>query len=285
MKIALALHGYYNNTRDLKSGDNGFKYIYETLLDKYNIDVFFHSWEPEIELYLKELYKPIYYTSEKQINFQDVMSENFIKQEYFDQGFNRQHSPYSSCKISSTLSFLYSRKKALDLVFLYEQKKKFTYDIVITARFDLGQIEKNRILKYYVSKIYFNQNFDMNYVYSAMWDQLNAGYADQWFYSSSKNMKILSKAYDKALLDFQPGSRYEYTVTEGWPDSVQYDGSFYDPNQFTNEKLKNWKSEAPLMKYPLWQCVNNHIYYKWFFIDNNLYNWSKFVLPQEVLVK
>ena len=276
MKIALALHGYYNNREDPLSGDNGFKYISDILLEKYDVDVFFHSWEPEIEVYLRELYKPVYFTCEKQIDFQDIMDENLIKQEYFDQGFDRQYSPYSACKISSTLSFLYSRKRALDLVFLHEQKKKFVYDVVIVARFDLGQRDKFGKWKYYVSQMNFDPNNDMKFVYSAMWDQLNAGYADQWFYSNSENMKVLSKAYDKALLDFQPGSRYEHAVTEGWPDSVQYDGSFYDQNQFTNEKLRKWKTQAPLMKYPRWQCVNNHIYHKWFFIDNNLYNWSKF---------
>lgn len=277
MKIALCLHGYYNNKRDLSSGDNGFKYISDNLLTKYDIDVFFHSWEPSRELYLKELYQPVYYTCEEQIDFKNIMNENKISQEYFDKNFNRNNSPYSACKIESTLSFLYSRKRALELAFLYEQKKKFKYDIVICARFDLGQVENGRILKYYVSKINFDSKNDMNYIYSAMWDQLNAGYADQWFYSNSDNMKILTKGYDSALLDFQEGSVYEYFVTNGWPDSVQFDGGFYDPNQFTNEKLKKWKSNLPLMKYPLWQCVNNHIYYKYLFIKYNLYEKSRFV--------
>jgi len=277
MKIALCLHGYYNNREDSESGDNGFKYISEKFLTKYDTDVFVHSWEPHLENYIKILYTPIYSTFEKQINFEDEMKENKISQEYFDQNFNRNNSPYAACKISSTLSFLNSRKKSLNLAFLHEEKKKFKYDAIIVARFDLGQRDKFGKWKYYVSQVNFDPSFEMDYVYSAMWDQLNAGYADQWFYSSSDNMKVLSKAYDDALLDFQPGSRYEYAVTEGWPDSVQYDGGFYDPNQFTNEKLKSWKLEIPLMKYPLWQCVNNHIYYKWFFINNNLYNKSRFV--------
>lgn len=277
MKIALCLHGYFNNRADYESGDNGFKYISDLLLTKYDVDVFVHSWEPDLELYIKSLYNPVYSVYEKQIDFEEIMKEEEISQQYFDNNFDRDRSPYAACKISSTLSFLYSRKRSLDLAFMYEKKKKFEYDVVITARFDLGQRDKFGKWKYYVSQMNFDPKLDMSFIYSAMWDQLNAGYADQWFFSNSSNMKILSKGYDNALKDFQKGSRYSEILTTGWPDSVQYDGSFYDPNQFTNEKLKTWKTNAPLMKYPLWQCVNNHIYHKWFFINNNLYNWSKFI--------
>ncbi len=277
MRIALCLHGYYNNSTDLESGDNGFKYIKETLLDKYNVDVFIHSWEKDKEVYLKELYNPIYSTFENQIDFTEIMKENEISQEYFDEGFPRDHSPYAQCKISSTLSFLYSRQAALRLAFLFEEKKKFEYDVVITARFDLGQRDKFGKWRFYVSQMNFDPKLDMNFVYSAMWDQLNAGYADQWFFSNSKNMKILSKAYDEALKSFLPGSLYEHAITQDWPDSVIYDMSFTHPNQFTNEIFKQYKSILPLMKYPKWQCVNNHIFYKWFFIASKLYDKSRFV--------
>lgn len=277
MKIALALHGYYNNGADPESGDNGFKYIKEILLDKYNIDVFIHSWDMEKSVYINELYKPVYSTYEKQKDFTEIMKENNISQEYFDEGFMREYSPYANCKISSTLSFLYSRQAALRLVSLFEEKKKFKYDIVIAARFDLGQRDKFGKWKYYVSQMNFDPSLDMNFVYSAMWDQLNAGYADQWFFSSSDNMKILSTAYDEALRSFLSGSLYEYAVTQGWPDSVIYDMSFEHPNQFTNEKLKEYKSLLPEMTYPKWQCVNNHIFYKWFFIVSGLYDKSRFV--------
>lgn len=114
-----------------------------------------------------------------------------------------------------------------------------------------------------------------------MWDQLNAGYADQWFYSNSNNMRLLSMAFDAALYEyFVPNSKYEKTVTQGWPDSLHYDGGFYDPAQFSNEKLKPYRdARFPVseMKYPKWQCVNNHILYKWHMITYDLYEKSRFV--------
>lgn len=277
MKIALCLSGYYNNAVDPESGDNGFLYIEDTIINKYNPDVFIHSWEPDREVYLKELYNPIYITCEKQKDFSEVMKDNNISQEYFDEGFDREFSPFANCKISSTLSFLYSRMCSIRLAEIYQFKRKFKYDIIITARFDLSQRDKNWTGKYKVSSMTFNPELDMNLVYSAMWDQLNAGYADQWFYSNSDNMSILASAYKKALQYFQPGSEYEEVLTTGWPDSIIFDNGFYHPHQFTNEKLKEYKSQLPLMKYPKWQCVNNHLLYKWFFINTRLYNKSGFV--------
>lgn len=281
MRLALALHGYFNNREDPESGENGARYICDILLNKYNVDVFLHSWEKDKSPFLLSFYQPIDYLFEDQIDFQKVMQENGISQEYFDENFLREYSPYAACKISSTLSFLYSRKKALELVYLYEEAHEFQYDIVITARFDLGQRDKFGKWKYYVSQMNFDPELDMQFTYSAMWDQLNAGYADQWFFSNSNNMRLLSMAYDAALNDyFKAGSKYEKAVTTGWPDSKVYDGGFYDPGQFSNEKLKPFRDIRNLvseMKYPKWQCINNHILYKWHMIAYDLYEKSKFV--------
>ena len=281
MRIALALHGYFNNKVDPFSGENGFKYLTDILLSKYPVDVFIHSWDVDQRSHLYDLYEPQFAIIENQLSFKEAMRELNVSQEYFDEGFDRNNSPYAACRIESTLSFLYSRKMALELVYKYETELNFQYDIVITARFDLGQRDKFGKWKYYVSQMNFDPTLDMNYIYSAMWDQLNAGYADQWFYSNSNNMRLLSMAFDAALNDyFIPNSKYEKAVTGGWPDSLQYDGSFYDPAQFSNEKLKPFRdSRNPVseMKYPKWQCVNNHILYKWHMIVYNLYEKSRFV--------
>lgn len=281
MRIALALHGYFNNRADPSSGENGYKYLTDILLSKYDVDVFIHSWDTPNKERIEELYSPVKAVVEDQLSFKEAMIACGVSQEYFDFGFNRAASPYAACQIESTLSFLYSRKQALELVYLFEELNKFEYDAVITARFDLGQRDKFGKWKYYVSQMNFDPTLDMNYIYSAMWDQLNAGYADQWFYSNSNNMRLLSMAFDAALCDyFVPNSKYEKAVTGGWPDSLQYDGGFYDPAQFSNEKLKTFRDSRTIvseMKYPRWQCVNNHILYKWHMLTYDLYDKSRFV--------
>lgn len=269
------MHGYFNNRADPNSGMNGYEYIRDTILSRTDceVDVFIHSWEPEREAQLKELYNPLSIDAEKQIDFLGLMEKFGVKPEYFNENFDRNRSKFSACKIENTLSFLYSRKHSIELI----RDKK--YDSVIVARFDLGQRDKYQKRKYHVSTMDFDPNLDMKFLYSSMWDQLNAGYADQWFFSSQENMLVLKQAYDFAFVSFQPGSDYEQCVTEGWFDSRPIDNlSSADPNQFTNEMLKSESERAiVLMKYPRWQCINNHLFYKWFIREMDLYNNSRFV--------
>lgn len=273
-KVALCLHGYFNNRADPHSGANGYLYIKNNLLklDACNVDVFIHSWEKKREKQLKKVYNPKDCIFEEQIDFSKLMIESGISNEYYNAEFDRNGSIFSACKIESTLSFLYSRKKSIELV-------PSGYDCVITARFDLGQRDKDQQRKYHVSTMNFFPDADMNYFYSAMWDQMNAGYADQWFYSSLENMKKVASVYDLCYKAFLPKSEYEKCVTGGWFDSQEMDNlSVTDPRQFSNEMFKDEKDRAKnLMKYPLWQCINNHLYYKWALRELGLYEKSRFV--------
>jgi hypothetical protein len=59
MKIALCFSG---QARSVKSG---YEYYKKNLLDKYDVDVYFHTWQcDEIKLF-RELYKPVHYFHEK----------------------------------------------------------------------------------------------------------------------------------------------------------------------------------------------------------------------------
>lgn len=100
-----------------------------------------------------------------------------------------------------------------------------------------------------------------------------------WFFSNYENMKLLATAYDRCYEYFLPNSMYELAVTTGWPDSQMMGNlNSQDPGQFSNEVLKPREQRVKnLMKYPKWQCINNHILYKWFFIDSGLYKKSRFV--------
>lgn len=274
MRIALCLHGYFNNRADKNAGTNGFYHLQERVMSLGDVDVFFHSWDVENQDAILGLYsKPKEFIIEPQAQFLQLEEE----QKRIDEGLNRATSKFASCKLSSTLSFLYSRKKAIELKQQEEDKTGLLYDVVITSRFDAGQRDKFGKWKYYVSRINFSPSFDMNYVYSAMWDQLNAGYADQWLYSNSLNMDIVATLYDKCFEYFREGSDYEKMLTTGWRDSVPVNNmDSRDPGQFTNECLQKHKSRQ-LMKYPKWQMINNHLLYKFFMIDTGLYEKSRFV--------
>jgi hypothetical protein len=124
---------------------------------------------------------------------------------------------------------------------------------------------------YNVSEINFNPTYDMKSLYSSMWMQLNAGYADQWFYSNSKNMNLFMAMPEHFFADFKVGSDYNKALNSGWFDSNQAD-------EFSNEVLKpESERTANLMKYPTWQMINNHLYHKWFLKRTGLYEVSKFI--------
>ena len=172
----------------------------------------------------------------------------------------------------NSLSFYYSRKKSLDLRKEYENETGTKYDCVVSCRFDLGQMDKYNGggFKYKVSEMNFYPELEMDYIYSAMWDQLNAGYADQWFYGSPENMDVLATMYDKAIEYFTLGSNYQQALPN-WPDS---DVS----NEFSNQMfLPEEQKTTNRVQYGLHNVINNHLMHKWFFIDSGLYKKSKFV--------
>tara|TARA_Y100000592_G_scaffold96629_1_gene165468 strand:- start:7478 stop:8299 length:822 start_codon:yes stop_codon:yes gene_type:complete len=267
MKIALCLHGYFANAGGVKASIDGHKYISRKLLDKYNVDVFIHSWDLENKDTVLSLYNPTECLFEPQMQFEKELE--IIKQDDFFGKNSQAPGMYSINTVFKGLSFLYSRKAAIQIKKDYEEKNNFKYDCVILARFDLGQRGKNHPQKYYATNFNFNPTLDMKYIYSAFWNQLNHGYADHWFFSNSQNMDKLSLLFDMVKEYYQLDSKYVKSVTSGWPDSNSY-------NEFSNEFFLTKKS-LTLKKFPLWACIDNHKLYKWYFIDTGLYNKSKFI--------
>ena len=267
MKIALCLHGYFANAGGAQASIDGHSYIDKKLLSKYDVDVFVHSWDLDNSDLIETLYTPTQSKFEKQRIFQNEMAK--INQEYFFGEAGKAPGMYSINSVFKGLSFLYSRKKTIELKRQYELKNNFKYDCVVLARFDLGQRGKEHPQKYYATNFNFDPLLDMDYVYSAFWDQLNHGYADHWFFSNSKNMDLLSKLFDKVVDYYQPDSEYSKSITQGWPDSNKY-------NNFSNEFFLDKKSLS-LMTWPMWACIDNHKLYKWYFIKTGLYEKSKFI--------
>ena len=199
MKIAICLHGKYNNRLSPYSGDNGGKYLKEIIFDQYRnyeIDVFIHSWDSDLGVRITKIYQKFLKKSvfEAQIDFKEIILRSGIDDQLFNPPNQQQ---FRTC--ANSLSFFYSRKMAIELKTNYEKENGFKYDAVITSRFDLGQIDHyNGSHPYKVSEINFNPEFNMNHIYSAMWDQLNCGYADQWFYSNSENIDKIAGLYEKS---------------------------------------------------------------------------------------
>lgn len=267
MRTALCLHGYFANAGGIQASVDGHTYISRKLLDSQDVDVFIHSWDLTNKEQVLSLYNPTVHLFEQQKQFESDLA--IIEQDDFFGKGKMAPGIYHINTVFKGLSYLYSRKAAVELKRKYEEENGLEYDCVVLARFDLGQRGKEYPQKYYATNFNFDPTLDMNYVYSAFWDQLNHGYADHWFFSNSKNMDVLSCLFNKVKKYYQPNSEYAKSVTTGWPDSNAY-------NEFSNEFFLEKKS-LTLKKFPLWGCVDNHKLYKWYLMDIGLYKKSRFV--------
>lgn len=262
-KIALCLYGKFNNRLSKASGVDGAAYIKRKLLDGRDVDIFIYSSDLDNKERILSLYGGLIkdYEFEEEKCFVEEITQHEINEKLFIpiEGFRT---------VANSLSFFYSRKKSIDMMLQYSQNNGVKYDSAITCRFDLGQIDRyNGSQPYKVSEINYSEYYDMQYLYSAMWNQLNCGYGDQWFFSTPDNIGKLSLMYERCLDYFKEGSDYLKFIAVGVLDSNETD-------EFSNEFFKNKKTNSK--KYTVESAVNNHLLHKYFLIDVGLYAKSKF---------
>lgn len=235
--------------------------------------MFIHSWSVEEQNKITKLYQPKASVFEKQKDF--TPDVNAVDPQHFLYHWERDRN-----YLFRGFSFFYTRGKSLELCQKHMESTGDTYDCVVVCRFDAGQRDRDQQREFYVSRVNFDPTNPMNYLYSALYDQLNAGMADQWFYSKPENVLPFTKMYDRVQAYLTPGSEYEKAATTGWPDSNFFKHpSPTDPRQFTNEVLKPQSERSKeLAKYPRWDCVNNHLLHKWFLIEQGIYPTCKYLV-------
>jgi len=278
MKTALLLNGYFSSrsdTPDVSASAKGFEHIKENIITKVdgNIDIFIHSWDVPNEENIKNLYgewiKDV--KIEEQKDFSTELS--LLDEEWFNEGFDRENTIYKNCKLEIILSYLYGRKETTRLKKDYEEKNNFLYDVVFVGRFDLGTRGKEHYQPIYPTDVVFNPNAPMEYVYTPFWYQFNAGYADDWWYSNSKNMDLIATWYDKCFEYFKKESHYAQALVGGWFHSNATE-------EFSNEMFKPMAARTTnLAKIPRWLGISTHHCAKWFMKDIGLYDKTACIIP------
>lgn len=264
--IALCISGYFSN----KDGDDLMKtnYIYDNIINKIkpenNLYLFIHSFDYNNKNNILTKYPNITkYIIEPQIDFNTKLNEE--NREFINK-YNYVTSWHSS------LSYLYSRMVSIMLAINYSKENNIDYDLICWTRFDVGIRVKILNLGINCCKLVFDVNLDNQYVYSAFWKQLNAGFADFWFISNTSNMNLIANMYHYVLEKaFKLNSDY-LLAFENWPDSNIND-------EFSNEILNdNSKLIKPqnIQYSPIYAC-NNHLLIKFYFMTNSLYNDCKFL--------
>jgi hypothetical protein len=169
------------------------------VLSGYDVDVFIHCWNVDMQEEIESLYKPTKSKFQEQVQFE---VPSYVKGEG-----RRAFNHYSKW---------YSFKEVVQLKKKFEQEKGFLYDYVLVSRFDAAFSEKFNLKQY-----------DPKYFYAARWfTQYNllglipiylrvgypqmeyGGIMDIWFFSGSKLMNKFSELYDN--MD-------EYTKPENCP--------------------------------------------------------------------
>jgi len=117
LKVALVLSGQPRSFR------KGFEYHKKNLLDRFDVDVYTHSWKTipiETQLEIAELYKPIY------ASFSDIYED----METISRRFQRL--PNSQFPAINTYRMFFSLYESFNLI------RKHDYDIVVRSRFDFA---------------------------------------------------------------------------------------------------------------------------------------------------
>lgn len=151
MKIALCLFGsigsIFKPKRNLKDNfldpEVCFKSIKRNIIDKFETDVFFHTWTNKYNNKLIKLYNPKDFKIEKPVNFKPDLSKYSLKHiNCYDDVANLKDNNQDPENVYADLSYRahsrwHSQTKVLDILGKYQKKKKIKYEFIIQTRFDL----------------------------------------------------------------------------------------------------------------------------------------------------
>lgn len=151
MKVALCLFGSIGSIFKPKRNLNDnfidpeicFKSIKQNIIDKFETDVFFHTWKNNYSHKLIKLYNPKAFKIEKQINFKPKLLSYSLKYiDCYNDVASLKEDNQDPKIIYENLAFRahsrwHSQTKALEVLGNFSKRNKIKYDFVIQSRFDL----------------------------------------------------------------------------------------------------------------------------------------------------
>ncbi len=198
MRIALCLYGQPRNAVNMS------QYHFQNIINPNNCDVFIHSWyDPEnrsfgkqapghqhrvadenIDKKLIEIYKPKKYLIEKPMSFSNsnmFLTEDNIRQ-CFDYGLTIPD--FDKYRVNAAYSVWYSVHMCSVLKELYAKQNNFTYDAVISMRFDVCPDRPIKVENFDLSKYNYQ---DLNQPHEMISD---------WFgMSNNENMNTYANLF------------------------------------------------------------------------------------------
>lgn len=215
MRIAISISGKRGQTKGRITGEKNdlsitYNHLKKNILEKYNSDIFIHTWDKEDHKYFKETFKTEFVISEEQKNFGfDLHNMNEIEK-------NDEYGKGSEFRaISQTYSFF----KSLDLVIKNEVKSNFVYDFIICMRADalickfinFKKLKKNFIhvqKKINIKKKKIFYNFEKDFIHQSWLLILNSynvkkiNYEDIFIFDINKKENFFQ--------DYRPASTFNF---------------------------------------------------------------------------
>jgi hypothetical protein len=243
MKIALCLFGLYSGTKhNRKIGDNygsfevnkdwyngelGLKNYINQVCDRYDTDIFIHSWDKNDKEKILNLCKPVSYIIGDGITFK----KNKL-------GLD------SKSKLENRLSCFYSRYRVNELRKKYQLKNNIKYDFIIVSRFDLlvyinnlDNIKKDKLYTdfYMPQKIKFPNCLKQNHT-KDFWDR-------KWYPGSfwmSHNTEFINRICDIFIFFKNDYEKYiEYFKNTKFSPHKQYGLFIRKQFKFKNIEIIN----------------------------------------------
>ena len=301
------------HSSDLINFWSGFINIQREINIRGPISIIAHSWNPEFNLLVTQVYNPAKLISEKQQNFVDEYMPIINPVDLFERGLVRVKSTWRRCSPQALIGNARSRSKVMQLL---DDFKPDEVGQVIAVRWDQGVTGSLS-----VNTIIHDPSMPSDYIYMANYSEIDEGYADMWFIAPYELAKKFSM-YDQFVLESLAGSNgYLNAFTNNWPLSLPSDvkliqiksrlhwlfkkiprvrllklaslfGSYFNRKAIgLFQRLDKFFSEVRLtgensillselhqgVKWPIFQAINNHAILKYFILEKGLREETRFL--------
>ena len=189
MKVAICFSGKFRNNYK-----KSFESLKRNYLDKYDCDIYFHSWSDPQQEDVINLYRPTNFKIDDQIEFDERGLKCNI---------------WSNTSIHNSLSQYYSLRQSFLVV-----KKSKNYDFVIRTRFDIN----------HDNLIYDLNSLDKNVINLPKWSTCvdprvcHRGYCDLFAVGNINNMEVYSKIFSNYIYYIFADMEYRnYLLGPDWP--------------------------------------------------------------------
>lgn len=314
-KLILVISGQIvrDNSANLMNFWRGFINIQNAIYNIDNLQVVAHSWNPEFDEIVKNVYNVKILESEKQSSFVKEYMPLLDPIDKFENGLKRSTSTWKRVSYQAILGNAKSRTKAIKLLknLVIDENEK-----VLVVRWDAGcsgSQEENKII--------FDQSLDSEYLYMSYYSEVDEGYADMWFVAPYK-FAVNFGNYEKYVIDCFGGRNnfFNNFTKDGWFLAIAKNNRLFLFNQYKKALLRKILNNFPFefikkvlpklsnkilgleqkikniiempnitgensftfniktnVMFPNYQALNNHAILKSFVFENNLRQYIRFL--------